>query len=88
MTRSFFYSAVFILFLCASAHAVYAQTPRDAAILDQVRIMNFVDEWNRNNTGGNNYSASSGKIVPDAFFKDIPSFSVDDYSVLCSITTV
>ena len=77
MKPFFTYTFLFTLLLCALQSN--AQSPIDAALLDQVRIMNFVD-WYRNTTNGTYGSSNPGKIVPDAFFNDIPFYAVENYT--------
>lgn len=64
------------------ANQLIGQTSPHAAILDAARIMNFVDEWNRNNSNGNNNNAvRPGKLIPESFYEDVPFYAVEDYSV-------
>lgn len=72
------YSLLSVLLL--GTMCLNAQTPTDAALIDQARIMNFVD-WYRNTTNGTYGNTNPGKVVPDAFFSDIPFYSVENYAV-------
>ena len=77
MKPFFKYVLLSTLMLCALRSN--AQTPTDAALIDQARIMNFVD-WYRNTTNGAYGYSNPGKVVPDAFFNDIPFYAVDNYA--------